>query len=150
MAEGKEGTATYGPSRENQAARANPTHGELDGNQGIRTASLYCSLLAAALSLHDRSVQPIPSEALGEVVQAGGQVMKGGPMSAGGCSAVGTLSDQIAYDVALIRYAQCFGLDFPPSDFDPPTQGRRDVEQELAERGVILPWAESQIVAPVD
>lgn len=149
MAEGKKGTATWGPSPGNQAARANPTHGEFD-NHGIRSASLYCNLLAAALSLGERSGQPIPSESLGHVVQAGARLMKSGPMNARGWSAVGALSDQIGYDVALIRYAQCLGLNFPPSDFDPPTQGRRNVEQGLAECGVILPWAESRVVTPVD
>jgi hypothetical protein len=102
-------------------------------------ASLYCSLLGAALSRRELSGQPNPSEALGDVVQARTRAMAGGSISAGGASAVEALSDQIAYDVALIRFARCLGITFGPSDFDPPTRGRRVLEQGVADRGVILP-----------
>ena len=52
---------------------------------------------------------------------------------------MGALSDQIAYDVALIRYARCLGIACRPSDFDPPTRGRQDVERAVAECGINLP-----------
>lgn len=140
MAEKNEGVATYDPSREEQSAQRNTAHGDLDNNHGIRRPSLYCSLLAAALGVRDRSGQPNPSEALADVVQAGGQVMMGTPIRGGGSSAaVGALSNQIAYDVALIRYARCLGIAYGPSDFDLPARGRRIIKCGVAERGVVLP-----------
>ena len=64
--------------------------------------------------------------------------MTGGRKGTGGSSAIDALSDQIAYDVALIRYARCLGIACGPSEFDPPTRGRRIIERGIAERGAIL------------
>ncbi len=138
MAEGNEAMATYGSSREDQAIPANATRGKLDGDYGVRPASLYCSLLAAALSLRDRAGQPILSEALGDVVQARGHATMGGRIGRGGSSVADALSDQIAYDVALIRYARCLGISCRPSEFDPPSRGRRIIERWISERGAAL------------
>ncbi len=54
-------------------------------------------------------------------------------------SATEALSTQIAYDVALIRYAQCLGMTVGSDEFDPPSQGRRVIERWTAERGIELP-----------
>ncbi len=113
--------------------------GESEPAQVQPHASIYGSLMEAALGMRDSSGLPLLDEALGEVVQTRDRAMTGSLIGAAGSSAAGALSDQIAYDVALIRYARCLGIAYRPNDFDTPTRGRRDIERSIAERGGILP-----------
>lgn len=87
--------------------------------------------------MRDRSGQPMLSEALIDVAQTRIRAITGGPRP--GEATAGALSDQIAYDVALIRYGRCLGIACRPTDFDPPTLGRQVIERRVAERGVIPP-----------
>lgn len=113
--------------------------GECEQTQMEPHASLYGSLLNAALSMRDPSGQPLLDEALSEVVHTRDRAMTGSLIGAAGSSAAGALSDQIAYDIALVRYARCLGIAYCPSDFDTPTRGRREIERAISEQEVNLP-----------
>ena len=84
--------------------------GECEQAQVQPLASIYRSLIGAALSMRDGSGQPLLDEALSEVVQTRDRAMAGSLTGPAGSSAAGALSDQIADDIALIRRARCWGL----------------------------------------
>ncbi len=52
--------------------------------------------------------------------------------------ALGTVADQLAYDVALIRLATSLDIDWDLSGFEQPDRERQLLEQALIERGVPL------------
>jgi hypothetical protein len=48
------------------------------------------------------------------------------------------LANQVAYDIALIDLARCFGLACDPSSFEQPRRRRIELERELISRGIRL------------
>ena len=48
------------------------------------------------------------------------------------------VADQLAYDIALIEFAQGVGIDFDLEAFDQPQVERGRLEQALVSRGVSL------------
>jgi len=115
------------------SASRDQTQGSLPG------ASIYRSLLERALEVLDRSGQPAPTDAFADIVQYRGRALAGWRAGTDGLPAAEAVSTQVAYDIALIRYARCLGMTVGPDDFDPPLQGRREIERWVSERGIELP-----------
>jgi hypothetical protein len=96
------------------------------------------SLLDSALRAREGpGGDPTPSSALAEAVK-GRRDLDGRAGDTEPVAPADALSVQLAYDVALIRYARCLGIACQPSDFDPPSRGRAHVEREISERGFEL------------
>jgi hypothetical protein len=101
--------------------------------------SLYSDLLDAALRERDQSEgAPSNGEALARLVRNRHEVVwKQWPIS-DRASTTPELADQMAYDVALIRYARSLGIDCDSEDFGSPQDERERLERALASRGIPL------------
>lgn len=62
--------------------------------------------------------------------------------------APGAVSDQLAYDVALVRLAVDHGIEIDLDGFERPRLGRSRLEQALAVRGILLDDAEDHPTSP--
>jgi len=58
------------------------------------------------------------------------------------------VSDQLAYDVALVMLAVEHGIDVELDGFDRPQLGRSRLEEALAARGIPIDEAEDQPMSP--
>ncbi len=101
---------------------------------GAQSGTLYSGLLWAALNERDRAGQPVLSEVSREVTETRVGATTGTPTDEPG-SAPDALSDQIAYDVALIRLARCLGIECGPAQFEVPARGRQELLQAISAHG---------------
>lgn len=104
---------------------------------GSQPGTLYSGLLRAALNVRDRAGQPVLGEALREVAETRVRAMAGSPRDGSG-SAPDGLSNQVAYDAALIRLARCLGIECGPVQFEVPARGRQELQQAISAHGVEL------------
>jgi hypothetical protein len=58
------------------------------------------------------------------------------------------VSDQLAYDIALVMLAVEHGIEIDVDGFERPQLGRRRLEQALAVQGILLDEAEEQPTSP--
>ena len=104
-------------------------------SSGPQPGALYSGLLKAALNVRDRAGQPVLGETLHEVTETRVGATTGTPTDEPG-SAPDALSDQIAYDVALIRLARCLGIEYGPVQFEVPARGRQELLEAISEHGI--------------
>jgi hypothetical protein len=109
------------------------------GNALMRSGSIYVELIEAALSEREQ-LEPVPSasEALAQLVGCRRKVIWSESPQIDQGWAISALADQVAYDIALIRYARCIGIDCDPRHFGFPGAERRQIERMLASRGIPL------------
>jgi len=101
--------------------------------------SVYLELLHSALEERERAGgAPSARAALAELVRCRRQTLWNQRSPANPDWAVGALADQLAYDIALIRYARCVGIDCDPDRFGWPHGERETIEQILTARGLPL------------
>jgi len=100
------------------------------------SAAVYTHLLAAALADADRRKHSGATVLLRDVMRRRPAALTAAAPHA--VPAATALTLEIGYDVALIRYARCLGIDCGPRDFDRPADGRERMERALAERGIDL------------
>ncbi len=113
---------------------APPAPADKDG----AAATLYARLLTSALEAVDGGRgSPERAAALADVLRCRLR-FAGGTGIGEGESATDAVSTQLAYDVALIRFARCLGVSCGPSDFDRPAAGRERLEREITARDVHL------------
>jgi len=102
-------------------------------------SSLYSDLLDAALREREQSEgAPSNGEALARLVQYRHEVIWKQRSTSDRASTTPALADQMAYDVALIRYARSLGIDCDPEGFGSPHIERQRLERALASRGIPL------------
>jgi hypothetical protein len=100
---------------------------------------LYTKLLETALDrVHDSDPLPASGEALAELLRCRGQLGTGAFPGLGSGGMVGTVTDQLAYDIALIELARCLGIDCDLHKFGPPQHERELLEGVLAAQGILL------------
>ena len=99
------------------------------------SSAVYAHLLEAALTETDRRNHATPSLLLRDVVRRRPTVAASAPPQ---IAAADALTSQISYDVALIRYARCLGIECGIADFDRPADGRGQLERAFALRGIDL------------
>jgi hypothetical protein len=100
---------------------------------------LYTKLLETALDrVHDSDRLPTSGEALAELLRCRGQLGMGAFPRVGSGGMVGTVTDQLAYDIALIELARCLGIDCDLHKFGPPQHERELLEGVLAAQGILL------------
>jgi hypothetical protein len=101
--------------------------------------SLYSDLLDAALRAQDQPEgAPSGAEALTQLVRCRHEVIWSQRPQSGRASTAPALTDQMAYDMALLRYARSLDIDSDSEGFGSPQNGRRRLEQLLASRGIPL------------
>ena len=101
--------------------------------------SMYTALLEAALSeQRQSSAEPTTGEGLAKLLRCRSRLEVGRSSHTGTGWVPTALADQLAYDVALIRFARQLGIACDVSTFDPPQPARTRLEYELADRGVRL------------
>jgi len=101
--------------------------------------SLYSDLLDAALQEREQSEgDPSSGEALARLVQYRHEVVWRQQPASDRALTTPALADQMAYDVALIRYARSLGIDCDPEGFGSPRDERQRLERVLASRGIPL------------
>jgi hypothetical protein len=101
--------------------------------------SLYSDLLDAALRAQDQSEgAPSGAEALAQLVRRRHEVIWSQRSPSGQASTTPALADQMAYDMALIRYTRSLGIDCDSEGFGSPQDERRRLERVLASRGIPL------------
>jgi hypothetical protein len=100
---------------------------------------LYTKLLETALDkVHDSDQLPTTGEALAELLRCRGQLGAGTSPRLGSGGVVGNVTDQLAYDIALIGLARCLGIDCDLHNFGPPQHERALLEGTLAAQGICL------------
>ena len=100
---------------------------------------LYTKLLETALDkVHDSDQLPTTGEALAELLRCRGQLGAGTFPRLGSGGVVGNVTDQLAYDIALIGLARCLGIDCDLHNFGPPQHERALLEGTLAAQGICL------------
>jgi hypothetical protein len=118
------------------------TPGQAVGSQDdalIRPKSLYADLLEAVLDERERSgAAPSNGEALADLVQRRHQVLLNRQSRPDEGGATTALTDEVAYDAALIRQARRLGIDCDPSLFGGAQHERHRLEQALRSRGLPL------------
>jgi len=96
---------------------------------------MYAQLLGAALYERRRQDPPVArGERLADLLRCRSQLTTNA--SSNGVAVA--VADQLAYDAALIEFAQGLGIDVEVCGFDRPSVERRRVEQALASRGIPL------------
>jgi hypothetical protein len=107
---------------------------------------LYTRLLETALDrFHDSDRLPTSGEALAELLRCRGQLGMGASPRVGSGGMVGTVTDQLAYDIALIGLARCLGIDCDLHNFGPPQHERALLEGVLAAQGIRLDNLDEQV-----
>ena len=101
--------------------------------------SMYTYILEAALRERSEPDTPLTTdEAVAIVLDCRrylGSIASSGWSGDWGSSA---LSNQVAYDLALIDLARLVGIDCEATSFDQPQRRRIELERELASRGIAL------------
>jgi hypothetical protein len=111
----------------------------------LTTVSMYTQLLRTALA-----EQPLsdPGQATGarltELRSCRSRMRHNERTRAGSGWAPGAVSDQLAYDVALVQLAAEHGIDVELEGFERPLLGRSRLEQELIVQGAPLDDDEDQ------
>jgi hypothetical protein len=107
--------------------------------------SMYTQLLGTALAEQPR---PETGRATGAGLAAlrscRNRMQRNERSRAGSGWAPGAVSDQLAYDVALVMLAVEHGIEIDVDGFERPQLGRSRLEQALAVQGVLLDEAEEQ------
>jgi len=107
---------------------------------------MYTQLLRAALDQHPRADgTSTTGEALAEVLRSRSQLGSSVSSSTESGWAAAAVSDQLAYDVALIALAGQLGITCEVRSFDPPLSERTRLERELAARGIRLEGLEKRV-----
>jgi len=103
------------------------------------SGSMYSELIDAALAdpeTNDGSGSS--SRAAAEVVRCRRRLDQAAWREADQQGVDSVLADEVAYDVALVRYARSVGLACDTRAFGWPHSGRRQVEEILSSRGITL------------
>ena len=104
------------------------------------SVSMYSDLIEAALADPGVSDDGLStSRALAEVVRCRHRLDTAGWREADRQGVDAVLADEVAYDVALVRYARSLGVECDTRAFGWPHTGRRRIEELLVSRGVALP-----------
>ena len=115
------------------------SHSTSQGKAAMPPRSLYSDLLDAALRERDQSEgAPSNGEALARLVRYRHEVVWKQRSTSDRASTTPALADQMAYDVALIRYARSLGIDCDSEGFGSPQDERQRLERALASRGIPL------------
>lgn len=108
--------------------------------------SMYSDLLLAALAIDEPSEgEPVASSALIDVLRCRRQLQESQWIRAGMERVPDTLTEELAYDVALIKLARLLRIDCDADEFDRPEAGRTRLEVILSARGVSLNEIETQV-----
>ncbi len=105
----------------------------------VTGGSVYLELLRVALEDRVRA-DGVPSArtAMAELIRCRRRTQWNQPGPEEPDWAVVAIADQVAYDIALIRYARCVGVDCELDRFSQPAEERRRIETALAARGLVL------------
>jgi hypothetical protein len=104
----------------------------------MHLSSLYAELLDAALRERELSGEVSSlGESLAELKRSQRQVTKSNGEREDAGWATAAVADQVAYDVALVRYARSLNIDCDPGRFGWP-HGERQRLEWLASRGIPL------------
>ena len=108
--------------------------------RSVPSVSMYSDLIEAALAdpggTDDRAST---SRAVAEVVRCRHRLDTAGWREADRQGVDAVLADEVAYDVALVRYARSLGVECDTHGFGWPHTGRRRIEELLVSRGIDLP-----------
>ena len=120
-----------------------PDDGITGAGRSLRTlgeltiVSMYTQLLGTALAEQQPPETGRDAGAgLAELRSTRGRMQRNERSRIGSGWAPGAVSDQLAYDVALVRLAVEHGIDFELDGFERPQLGRSRLEQALAVQGV--------------
>lgn len=115
------------------------------------THSMYTRLIDAALNEPDGSDgRTTTGGALAELLRCRQRMSSLRPSQARSGWAAAAVADQLAYDVALIRFAGLLGISWNLRQFDQPEHERRRLEQLLVSRGIHLDELDDQTDATVE
>jgi hypothetical protein len=107
--------------------------------------SIYAVLLDAVLHEHRQPGPPVgPGERLAELFRCRSQLVASTSSNRESDRVATAVADQLAYDVALIEFAQSLGI-VPDPRFDPPQLERRRLEEALVLRGIPLYGPEEHV-----
>jgi hypothetical protein len=100
--------------------------------------SMYTQLLEAGLRDHEISDhQPTRSESLAELQRCRGR-LRSDVVPSLPVDVLGTLTDELAYDIALVVLARGLGIDCDLFGFEQPQHERSILEKKLTTSGVVL------------
>jgi hypothetical protein len=100
---------------------------------------MYNRLIEATLAVPTTPDGSVSScRTLSEVVRCRRRLVSAEWREAGGPSVDAVLAGEVAYDVALIRYARSIRVDCDPRAFGWPHEERRKIEQRLESLGIRL------------
>ena len=104
------------------------------------TCSMYSELLARMLAESEQAQpEPSPRQALAEYLRCRRGSAPTGWRAPGPHRADSALADEVAYDAALIRYAQSLAFQCDVQRFGWPGDERRRTERLVASRGAPSP-----------
>jgi len=96
---------------------------------------MYTQLLGFALDEHDDSDLPLAVGALrAELLRCRLRLLA----EASSSDAIRTVTDQLAYDVALVGLAERLGIAWELGHFDQPVRERHSLERAVVARGIPL------------
>jgi hypothetical protein len=100
---------------------------------------MYTQLLEAEVASSQRSDgPPTPGEALAELLRCRGRLGTESGGRPGPTDVVGTVTNELAYDIALIALTRSLGIRCEIGRFEQPRQGRRILERYLTQWGIRL------------
>jgi hypothetical protein len=103
------------------------------------SGSMYSELIDAALADPETTAATdSASSAAAEAVRCRRRLDQAGWQEADQQGVDAVLADEVAYDVALVRYARAVGFECDTRAFGWPHTGRRQIEELLASRGIAL------------
>jgi hypothetical protein len=106
---------------------------------------LYTKLLETALDeVRGSDHLPTSAEALAELLRCRGRLGAGAFPRPGSGGVVGTVTDHLVYDIALIGLARCLGIDCDVHNFGPTRHERALLEGALAAQGIRLDGLDEQ------
>jgi hypothetical protein len=101
--------------------------------------SMYTQHLGIALEERAHfSIRPTTGDAFAELLRCRRRLSAGISLSREPDRALGAVSEQLAYDVALIEFAEGLGIGCDPLRFGRPQGERHAIEQALISRGIPL------------
>jgi len=112
--------------------------------------SMYADILDKAFARRPGRRSPTSvSEAILELFECRSRLSSAHPTVRlrGGWAAT-AVANQVAYDVALIRLARCLGIACHPGAFDLPELRRKELDRQLAARGVHLDQMANALAGP--
>jgi hypothetical protein len=101
--------------------------------------SMYTQLLEAGLQGFQVSdSEPSTGQLLAELLRCGGRLGSDVVARSGPIDVLGTVTDELAYDIALIALTRRLGISCDVSGFEQPQHERRILEEKLRAHGIHL------------